>query len=148
MTKLFNSEFEISLRILLLLSEVDNSGITIDRIVAYDFITIYNKYFEISEINLNGDNNFGFAEIASRRIHIQNSLKTLVLDKLISVLRKEDGFRYCINADGRKFSQQLTTDYALMYRAMAKKTIKAFNNKSDVVILSLISKKSTEALRR
>ena len=54
MKTVFNSTFEISLRILLLLSESEDAGLSIDRIAAYDFITIYSKYFDLSDRVLHG----------------------------------------------------------------------------------------------
>lgn len=148
MTKLFNSTFEISLRILLMLSVSDESGMTIDRVVAYDFITIYSHNFGLSDSNLHGDNEFSFSEFASRRNLMTNAMKSLVLDNMVSVLRKKDGFRYAINEFGRKFCQQMTTEYAAAYLKLAKKTLITFNMKSEVEILNLISSESMKALRR
>ena len=48
----FNTEFEISLRILLLLS-LEN-GISANRISAIDFISTYGKDFNVSKSDLNG----------------------------------------------------------------------------------------------
>ena len=96
MAKLFNSSFELSLRILLLLSISEDEGMTIDGVLAYDFITIYNRYFGLSETSLHGENDFGFSEFANRRDLIKEALKVLVLDGMITVLRKEDGFHYSI----------------------------------------------------
>ena len=45
MNKLFNSLFEMQLRILLLLSQEEVSAMSMDRIVALDFITIYGAEF-------------------------------------------------------------------------------------------------------
>lgn len=41
---------------MLLLSVVSPKSMTIDRITAYDFMTIYGKDFDVSEKNLHGDN--------------------------------------------------------------------------------------------
>lgn len=121
---------------------------TIDRIAAYDFITIYSRYFELSDVNLHGDNEFGFSEFATRRTAIQAAAKSLVLDGLVGVTRQADGFRYVINTAGRKFRQSQTTEYAEAYCWLARITLDHFKSKSEVELLTLISKKSTNALRR
>ena len=65
MNKLFNSVFENSLRILLLLAEFD-CGQSLDKIYATDFMVTYGATFGVSESDLNGDNQYKFSEFASR----------------------------------------------------------------------------------
>ena len=59
MGTVFNSTFEVSLRLLLLLSESGDKGLSIDRIATYEFITIYSRYFGLSDKVLHGENEFG-----------------------------------------------------------------------------------------
>ena len=56
MTNVFNTTFELSLRVLLTLDSSNNSPRTVDIITALDFITVYGKDFGISDENLHGDN--------------------------------------------------------------------------------------------
>lgn len=121
---------------------------TVDRISAYDFITIYSRYFGLSNTSLHGDNDFGFSEFAARRKLIQDALKSLVLDGMISVLRKDDGFHYSINENGKTLCRNLTTEYATTYRFLAKKVVENYNSMSEIEVLNLVSKESTKALRR
>ena len=51
MNELFNSPFELSLRVLIILNTAQ-LRLTIDKIVAYDFISTYSSDFGISESNL------------------------------------------------------------------------------------------------
>ena len=101
MNKIFNTTFETSLRILLLLSVSESEQMTLDRIADYDFITIYSKYFGLSEIALHGENDFGLSEFAARRGMMQSTLKSMVLDGLVSVKRRENGFQYSISSVGK-----------------------------------------------
>mgnify|MGYP007135424621 FL=1 len=96
MNKIFNTTFESSLRILLLLSVSGDEQMTLDRIADYDFITIYSKYFGISDMALHGENEFGLSEFAARRGMMQSTMKSLVLDGLVSVKRRQNGFQYSI----------------------------------------------------
>ena len=64
--KIFNSDFEMELRILLLLSQTKRA-LSKEEIVNYDFITIYSADFGIGEENLHGDNRYKYGEFASRQ---------------------------------------------------------------------------------
>lgn len=57
MNELFNSPFELSLRVLIILNTAQ-LRLTIDKIVAYDFISTYSSDFGISESNLHGNNSY------------------------------------------------------------------------------------------
>lgn len=148
MTKLFNSTFEVSLRALLLLSQTADVNMTIDRIVAYDFISLYSRHFDLAEVNLHGDNEYGFSELSARRTVMQAALKELVLDGLARASRRKDGFCYEITETGVAFCQKQTTDYANTYRRLASATHKKFKTMTEVEIMAIISQKATHALRR
>jgi len=148
MTKLFNSTFEVSLRALLLLSQTADANMTIDRIVAYDFISLYSRHFDLAEINLHGDNEYGFSELSARRTVMQAALKELVLDGLAKAIRRKDGFCYEITDTGTAFCQKQVTDYANTYRRLASATHKKFKTMTEVEIMAIISQKATHALRR
>lgn len=105
MTKLFNSTFEVSLRVLLILSQPVDINMTIDRLVEYDFISLYSRYFDLTETNLHGDNEYGFSELSARRIVMQAALKDLVLDGLVKATRRRDGFCYEITETGTAFAK-------------------------------------------
>lgn len=148
MAKLFNSEFEVSLRALLLLAECKARGMSVDRLAAYDFIAIYGRYFGISEVNLHGENSFSFGELASRRTLMQNALKELVLEGLAYVSKSKNGFLYFISPKGISLCKNMNTDYAETYRQLVKKAVAKYDNQSEVQILNAINRKSTETLRR
>lgn len=148
MTKLFNSTFEVSLRALLLLSQTVDVNMTIDRIVAYDFISLYSRHFDLADINLHGDNEYGFSELSARRTVMQAALKELVLDGLAKAIHRKNGFCYEITDTGEAFCQKQITDYANTYRRLASATHKKFKTMTEVEIMAIISQKATRALRR
>lgn len=147
MDKLFNSEFETSLRIMLLLS-VCGKEITIDRIAEYDLLTVYSRYFDLSEQVLNGDNDFGFSEYAARRKKIQETLKVMVLDGTVKVIRSTDGFRYAITETGLSASKKMQSEYAAIYKKLVKISVLKFGNKTDSEIMDEINNASIKFLRR
>ena len=135
MNKIFNTTFESSLRILLLLYVSEDEQMTLDRIADYDFITIYSKYFGISNMALHGENEFGLSEFATRRGMMQSTMKSLVLDGLVSVTCRQNGFQYSISAVGKTVAGKLESEYASNYKMLQK-------------IMKTISNVSAEFLRR
>lgn len=148
MGTVFNSTFEVSLRLLLLLSESGDAGLSIDRIAAYDFLTIYSRYFDLSDRVLHGENEFGYSEIASRRNKAQDAIKEMVLDGFVLVVRSEDGYKYRITENGKTVAGNLVSEYATAYRELAKQTVKKFSKSTETEIMDVISKASVQSLRR
>lgn len=147
MRDVFNTTFEISLRMTLLFG-VSNDAMTADRAAAYDFITIYSSSFNLSDRALNGENDFGFSEFTVRREIISKALKNMIIDGLLTVRRDRSGFKYTLTKNGIDFYKSLNSEYAEEYRALARKTIETLRNTDDVKLLALITRESTKALRR
>lgn len=66
--KLFNSPFEMSLRITLLLAAAPKEKFSVDRIMGLDFISCYAADFNMPYANLHGDNGYRYGEIVGRRL--------------------------------------------------------------------------------
>ena len=98
MDRLFNSTFENSLRLLLLLDEYDMPQ-TLDMLYAVDFMTIYSEPFGLSEKNLNGDNDLKYSEFASQRDLVKKALKELVLNGTAEAVSYKDGLSYIITLE-------------------------------------------------
>ena len=147
MNKLFNSVFENSLRILLLLAEFD-CGQSLDKIYATDFMVSYGATFGVSESDLNGDNQYKFSEFASRREIVRQALKQLVLDGLVRPDNSTVGILYSITDAGREYSNILGIEYAEEYRSTAKKVVEIVSNVSERTIIDKINKMSAESLRK
>ena len=116
MSKVFNSSFEISLRILLLLDSAGTSRSLTD-IVLTDFIATYGREFGISDHNLNGNNLLMYSELASRREIIQLALKELVLTACVFPVQTEAGFLFKITELGQKSIRSMFGMYATEYRS-------------------------------
>lgn len=148
MNKIYNSPFEVSLRFLILLDAVDGNIMTVDRIVNFDFIATYGLYFDMADMNLHGDNNFSFSELAARRSSAQLALKQLVLDRMLQVKNSNRGFSYGITEAGKEMSKTLNTQYSELYREQAYKVISELGGKTNSEITKLIDEKSRMALER
>ena len=148
MNNIFNTTFEISLRVLLILAENIDNIQTVDRIATSDFITVYGKDFGISEENLHGDNNYKFSEYAIRRELVHKAIKLLVIDGFIDLSQSEDGFSYSINQKGLEYCARFDSDYANTYRILTRRTNKYVKSKSEQNILKMINRHSVSSLQR
>lgn len=146
MSSVFNTTFEVSLRVLLALSMVGKPR-TPDMIAAMDFITVYGKNFGVAETNLHGDNSYKYGELANRRAIIKKALKSLVLDGMVDVYEKEGGFHFAINDAGEAFSASLTSEYAEEYVRVAKEAVAYIDSKTEREIIAGINRLSTTDLR-
>lgn len=145
--KLFNTSFELSLHVVLLL-DIANTAITLDRIIAYDFMAVYSGTFHVSNSSLNGENRFAFSEISARRKLIKSAVKDLVLDRLVLVEDTESGILYCISELGRKMSRGFKSEYARQYKEIMNQIVQKYANTDDVRLFDIINKESTNLLRR
>lgn len=146
-SKLYNSPFEMSLHILLILSECSRP-ITIDRIIACDFMTVYSTAFGLSDIPLNGENGFAFSEYATRRSVTQQAIKELVLDELIVATRSGKGLLYSISKSGQKACAILHSEYADSFRYLCKLPLKKYSRIDDVKLVKVINDAAAKSLRR
>ena len=111
MNNIFNTSFEVSLRILIILNTVQ-TRLSIGRITALDFIATYGKDFGVSEYNLHGDNDYRFSEYTSKREIASQAIKRLVLRGYITPHYNKSGFNYSISKKGVAFFESLNDKYA------------------------------------
>lgn len=97
MTELFNTPFETSLRVLLLLETEARTDFSINMIAGVDFASLYGKSFNISEMNLHGDNLFKFSEFATRKELTRDGMDLLVRRGFVDVRPTKNGFIYQIS---------------------------------------------------
>lgn len=144
MTKLFNTPFEVSMRILLALLIAPKKQMSLDMITAIDFLTIYSSDFDISDYNLHGENIFSFSEFTSKRKVISESIKELVLKDLVTVIQSEQGFQYKLNNRGKNLCDTFTSDYASEYIGFAQEVWDFVNEKSEVEIINYINNRAAQ----
>lgn len=148
MAKLFNTPFEVSLRILLALYAVRPLTISIDRIAAYDLMSVYGRDFGIAEENLHGESQFSFSEFSAKREQLSGALKSLLLDGFAAIEKTHNGFRFGLNHRGVKFAESMQSEYATEYIETVKKTHRMFQKTSDESLLSEITNQAINSLRR
>lgn len=146
MNSILGSQFEASLRILLLLEAAPNETLSEGAIAALDYITVYSRDFGVSESNLHGESKYRFGEFASRRATIRTAIKQLVLDGLVVVTRSSSGFHYKLGSDGIDFASSLDTEYADAYYETVTQVI-ARIGKSERTLVEMINQKSIASIR-
>lgn len=148
MNSLFNTPFETGLRAMLILYTTQGHGMTIDRITAYDFMTIYGNDLGVSEKNLHGINHFSFSELTSKRATCSEGVKAFVLDGLMSVTRNHDGFLYSLTDSGKKYVEALDSDYKTQYIEIIKNVHDKYDQVTETELIKTINQAAVRALRR
>ena len=145
MNNIFNSPFELSLRIMILM-RVRKSRVTVDWLSCLDFVTTYGKDFGISEFNLHGDNEYRFSEYAAKREIIGIAIKELVLRGYIRPHCNKSGFNYSITTAGIKLCETLNDEYAETYEKIAEMAINHFADYTDRKLMNCINEQAILAL--
>lgn len=142
----FNSSFEIELRVLLLLSSTKKKAFSAERIVALDFITCYASSFDLPYLNLQGDNQYMYTELPGRRERIRESIKHLVVQGMLDV-SLDEGYLFRISDSGSKFIKRLKSEYAVDYRKIAADVVKKYKSDSDLALDRMLNDKAVLAVR-
>ena len=142
----FNSTFEMELRVLLLLSAAKKKAFSVERIVSLDFIVCYAGSFQLPYLNPQGDNQYMFSELASRRERIQEAVKSLVVQGLLDV-GLDNGYVFSITEAGSKYIKKLKSEYAVQYQTIAADAIKRFKDYSDLQLDRMINDSAVKSVR-
>lgn len=144
--QLFNSTFELELRVLLLLQSVKKQSMSVERIIFMDFIVCYAGDFQMPFINLHGDNQYMYGELASRRKRIQEAMKRLVIHGLVDV-SVDRGYYFTIADAGKQFVRKLKSEYACRYREIAASAVKLFGKNTDAELEQIIQDNALKTVR-
>ena len=143
MSNVFNTPFEIALRVLMVLI-ADEKPKTMDMIAAMDFIAVYGRTFGITDANLHGENFYKYGEFSARRTAVKRAVRQLLQNEMVDVYEKEDGFYFGASDVGETYCLSLTSQYAIEYSLSVKAVVSYIGKKSDKeVIKAIISKSST-----
>lgn len=145
MDKLFNTTFEISLRVMLVLN-ASLEQLSIGKITAFDFIANYGTDFAVSENNLHGSNRMRFSEYATRREIVGQAIKSLVLLGYVEPRYGKDGFSYSLTDEGKLFCQELNDEYASKYSTVMNKVLSQYVNNSEVELVNKINNRAITML--
>lgn len=136
---LFNSHFEMAVRILLLLDLIDEY-LSADKILSLDFIICYSNDYGFEAPNLHGINMYKLSEMANRRKLVYNSIQSLVTKGLIRA-KVDKGYTFCITTSGIKIVDLLTSEYSREYRKIGMSIIEKYGDESEENLMKLLHSK-------
>ncbi len=142
MKTIYNSLFENSLRIMLLLDAFQMPQ-NLDRIYVVDFMVLYGKSLHVSEVNINGENPYYFSEFASRRDLIRSTLKSLVMEGFVLPTKDARGVLYCLTDGGKVCCRALESEYAVEYLKTAKQLISDLSERDETDLIAEINRAAT-----
>lgn len=144
---LLGSSFEISLRILLMLSEMPSLALDDQQISAIDFIAVYAADYKILDENLHGYGSYRFSEYPSRKQMTSIALKTLVLDGYVLFTPSKKGYAYKISNSGKTLAKTLTGSYADEYKIAIHAVASHYDISNERNMLIDISQHTIRSLR-
>ena len=142
MKQIFNTIFENSVRILIILYRL-KKPVSSDMLSILDFLNLYNNTLGLGGKDLNGKNSFAFCEYLTRQSIIKESVKDLALYGLIDINKTVNGFCYSINNKGEIFVESLTDKYKNDYLANLKYTLDFVGAKKEKTLIAYINEKTT-----
>lgn len=140
MNNIFNSDFELSMRFLLLLNCFAPLGLSESRLINIDLICTYIGDFIQVEKNLHGNNNLRYAELYAKKKMVKQAMKLLIIKEFVDLEFKEEGFIYTITHRGAQFCMTLNDEYVDEYYIAANIAKKKYGDISDRALSALINK--------
>ena len=144
--KLFNSEYEIRLRMLLLLN-VSKEPLSADKITSLDFISVYGEDFETGGENIHGNSPYRFAEITNRRAMVYEAIKNNVTDGMLDI-STDKGYLYSLSERGEEFVKSFECSYVSRYHDNAERAFTKYGECSEVVLMKMIQEHCYELVER
>lgn len=139
MIKLFNTSFESSLHVLLLL-EFEQIPRELEWLVIFDTICIYGKDYGIAKDNLNGDSPFRKCEYSARRLNFKRAMKRLICEGLVEPILTYASIQYKISDYGIQVIHDIDIEYANEYRKSLEMALNKYNLREIKELLNLVCK--------
>ena len=140
MISVLDTPFEMSLRVLLLLSAKPRTIMSADMLAIADTFTIYSETFGIAAENIHDGGAHIFGEYDARRELVKEAVKMLVLRGLCDVIQNENGFYYTISDSGKIYADSLDSEYAATYREAVTAVHGFISGKTERELFALIIK--------
>ena len=119
---------------------------TLERIVAYDFISIYPSSFGLKGENIHGDNALKFSEFSARHEMMKKAMGILLSKSFVDFTITSDGYKYCITDKGITFAEQMQNSYTRKVRLNVINVEDAYHDSDDISISKTIIEKAIEAV--
>ncbi|MFC4778157.1 ABC-three component system middle component 2 [Paenibacillus sp. GCM10023252] len=137
---LFNSNLEVALRILVLLSQDSNNTYDLDRLVIFDYFIIHANDVDSEQINLHPSLPLRGSEIIIKRKLISEGLDLLVSRGLIEIVYKASGVYYRSNSLTKVFVELLKSDYFIILKKLSTWVAEKYGSIETTEINSIVNK--------
>ena len=137
MISLYNSPFEISLRMLMLL-RVFSVPVSGERLYLMDFLCTNGKRFHFTDTDLFGSHSLQAGALPALKKECRQSMALLTAQSLAEVQISLQGILYTLTEKGNSTSQKISGHWASQYTTNAAQIISALEHRSDTEILTLI----------
>ena len=140
-SSVFNSIYETSMRLILLLYTFDGP-LSSEELFVFDFVATYGKEFGLTDVSLNGDSEFTLSKATLRRKRVVEAVSYLVRNGYITLIAEENKTKYELTERGDEFYKKISqTGYSEKYILtveLGKKELFAKKNKALDLLLDKI----------
>jgi hypothetical protein len=137
-TAIYNTSYEIGIRVLTLL-DLTSSSIDLQRIIYYDYLMLHYGDIDKNYESLHPANPFHATELYVRRGLIQAALDLISRKGLVIISFSNNGFLYNISDLGKDFIECFDSDYFIKLKKYALLVVEKFDSLSDQSIHEYIS---------
>lgn len=104
---MFNSVYETSMRLILLLFAFD-APLSSEELFVFDFVATYGKEFDLTDVSLNGDSEFTLSKASLRRKRVVEAVSYLVRNGYIAPTATETDTKYELSERGNEFYNKIS----------------------------------------
>lgn len=138
---IFNSVYETSMRLVLLLNTFD-CLLSSEELFVFDFIATYGKEFGLTDVSLNGDSEFTLSKATLRRKRVMEAISYLVRNGYIMPIIAISETKYELTDKGNEFYKKISmsgySEKYILTVELGKKELFYKGNKALDLILARI----------
>lgn len=139
-SSVFNSVYETSMRLVLLLFAFD-APLSSEELFVFDFVATYGKEFGLTDVSLNGDSEFTLSKATLRRKRVMEAVSYLVRNGYITLIAEQNETKYELTERGNEFYKKISqTGYSEKYILTVELGKKELFTKKNKVLDLLLNK--------
>lgn len=138
---MINSPIEFGLRALVLLSQIENEGIDIDRLLIYDYLLTNSGEFNVKLPSLHAETPYKYSKLMVKREVLKEGVKIFSNHGLIDVILIDSGIYYKKSSYTDAFLDNMTSKYKQKLVDIAKWIIEDVHYKNESKIEEEINSK-------
>ena len=142
--KVFNSPLEIALRALITLTLNGNKGMSIERLIIYDYLILHSGDIEGGPVSLHPALPNRSSQLLVKRKLTNKSLQILSSKELLSIKFSKNGIIYCPSKLSLPFINYFESDYFQELKSRTIWVIESFGKKSERNLEKFISQNLTK----